>query len=148
MFVRKEAPIIGSYASSGTSVERLVALAASGVLDLARSITHVFSLDQADEALRVLHSRDGDPLRVVVRPDCEHSTEAVAARSRGRPFAFNAPATPERPGQPRLRRAVAAAWQWAAPPDACRPVQMLVLLVRHGAEAGSLRHPAESLGVV
>jgi len=70
VFVRKEASIIGSYASSRTSVERLVALAASGALDLARSITHVFPLDQADEALRVLHSKDGDPLRVVVRPDC------------------------------------------------------------------------------
>ena len=69
MFVRKEASIIGSYASSRTSVERLVALAASGALDLARSITHVFLLDQADEVLRVLHSKDGDPLRVVVRPD-------------------------------------------------------------------------------
>ena len=42
VFVRKEASIIGSYASSRTSVERLVALAASGALDLARSITHVF----------------------------------------------------------------------------------------------------------
>jgi len=68
VFVRKEASIIGSYAASRTTVERLVALAASGALDLARSITHVFSLDQAHEALRVLHSKDGDPLRVVVRP--------------------------------------------------------------------------------
>lgn len=68
VFVRKEASIIGSYAASRTTVERLVALAASGALDLARSITHVSSLDQADEALRVLHSKDGDPLRVVVRP--------------------------------------------------------------------------------
>lgn len=69
MFVRKEASIIGSYVSSRTSVERLVALAASGALDPARSITRVFPLDQADEALRVLHSKDGNPLRVVARPD-------------------------------------------------------------------------------
>jgi 2-desacetyl-2-hydroxyethyl bacteriochlorophyllide A dehydrogenase len=68
VFVRKEASIIASYASSRTTVERLVALTASGVLDLARSITHTFPLDQADEALRILHSKDGDPLRVVVRP--------------------------------------------------------------------------------
>lgn len=68
VFVRKEASIIGSYAASRTTVERLVALAASGALDLERSITHVFPLEEADEALRVLHSKDGDPLRVVVRP--------------------------------------------------------------------------------
>ena len=68
VFVRKEASIIASYASNRTTVERLVALAASGALDLARSITHVFPLDQADEALRVLHTKDGEPLRVVVRP--------------------------------------------------------------------------------
>jgi threonine dehydrogenase-like Zn-dependent dehydrogenase len=35
VFVRKEASIIASYASSRTAVERLVALAASGALDLA-----------------------------------------------------------------------------------------------------------------
>jgi 2-desacetyl-2-hydroxyethyl bacteriochlorophyllide A dehydrogenase len=68
VFVRKEASIIASYASSRTTVERLVALAASGALDLAPSITHVFPLDRADEALQVLHSKDGNPLRVVVRP--------------------------------------------------------------------------------
>lgn len=40
VFVRKEASIISSYASSRTTVERLVALAASGALDLrARSPT-------------------------------------------------------------------------------------------------------------
>lgn len=68
VFVRKEASIIASYASGRTTAERLVALAASGALDLARSISHVFPLHQADEALRVLHTKDGDPLRVVVRP--------------------------------------------------------------------------------
>jgi 2-desacetyl-2-hydroxyethyl bacteriochlorophyllide A dehydrogenase len=68
LFVRKEASIIASYGSSRTTVERLIALAASGKLDLERSITHVFPLEQADEALRVLHSKDGDPIRVVVRP--------------------------------------------------------------------------------
>jgi 2-desacetyl-2-hydroxyethyl bacteriochlorophyllide A dehydrogenase len=68
MFVRKEASILGSYGSSRTAVERLLALAAGGQLDLERSITHVYPLEQADEALRVLHRKDGDPIRVVVRP--------------------------------------------------------------------------------
>ena len=68
VFVRKEASIIGSYAASRTTVEKLVALTASGALDLERSITHVYPLDDVDEALRVLHTKDGDPLRVVVRP--------------------------------------------------------------------------------
>ena len=68
VFVRKEASILASYASSRTTAERLVALAASGALDLARSISHAFPLHQANEALRVLHTKHGDPLRVVVRP--------------------------------------------------------------------------------
>ncbi len=80
VFVRKEASIISSYASSRTTVERLVALAASGALDLARSITHVFPLDQADEALRVLHSKDGHPLRVVVRPGLKGPPAAEVTR--------------------------------------------------------------------
>lgn len=68
VFVRKEASIIGSYGSSRTAIERLLALAAGGALDLERSITHRFPLAQADEALRVLHTKEGDPLRVVVQP--------------------------------------------------------------------------------
>lgn len=68
VFVRKEASIIASYASSRNTVEQLVALLASGRLDLARSVTHVLPLEQADEALQVLHTRRDDPLRVVVQP--------------------------------------------------------------------------------
>jgi 2-desacetyl-2-hydroxyethyl bacteriochlorophyllide A dehydrogenase len=68
VFVRKEASIIGSYSATRTTVERLVALAASGALNLERSITHVYPLEEANEALRVLHTKDGDPLRVIVQP--------------------------------------------------------------------------------
>lgn len=68
VFVRKEASILASYASTRHTVELLVSLVARGRLDLARSVTHRFPLERADEALRVLHTKDGDPLRVVVEP--------------------------------------------------------------------------------
>lgn len=67
-FVRNEASILGSYGSTRHTVELLISLAATGRLDLRRSVTHRFPLEQADEALRVLHTKDGDPLRVVVNP--------------------------------------------------------------------------------
>jgi threonine dehydrogenase-like Zn-dependent dehydrogenase len=41
-------------------------LVASGRLDLSHSITHTFSLDEADAALTTLHEKRGDPQRVVV----------------------------------------------------------------------------------
>lgn len=68
VFVRKEASILASYGSTRQTIEMLVSLVASGRLDLARSVTHRYPLEQANEALDVLHSKVGDPLRVVVSP--------------------------------------------------------------------------------
>ena len=68
VFVRKEAAILASYGSTRHASELLVSLVASGRLDLARSVTHTFPLEHADKALRVLQTKDGDPIRVVVNP--------------------------------------------------------------------------------
>ena len=69
VFVRKEASILASYASTRHTAELLVSLVATGRLDFARSVTHRFPLEQANEALQVLLTKDGDPLRVVIQPD-------------------------------------------------------------------------------
>ena len=69
VFVRKEASILASYASTRHTAELLVSLVATGRLDFTRSVTHRSPLEQANEALQVLLTKDGDPLRVVVQPD-------------------------------------------------------------------------------
>ena len=68
VFVRREVSLVASYGSTVAELRRLVDLVARGRLRLERSVTHVFPLDAADEALRVLHTKAGDPLRVVVTP--------------------------------------------------------------------------------
>jgi 2-desacetyl-2-hydroxyethyl bacteriochlorophyllide A dehydrogenase len=67
-FVRDEIALLGSYGFTKASIEQLVDLAAAGRLDLEASVTHRFALAQADDALRVLHTKAGDPGRVVVLP--------------------------------------------------------------------------------
>lgn len=68
VFVRKEAALLASYGSTKHTSELLISLVASGRLNLTQSITHTFPLEHADEALRVLQTKDGDPIRVVVNP--------------------------------------------------------------------------------
>jgi 2-desacetyl-2-hydroxyethyl bacteriochlorophyllide A dehydrogenase len=68
LFVRKELQLLGSYGFTLATIGRLLQLIGSGRLDLTASITHTFPLDRADEALRTLHEKTGDPQRVVVTP--------------------------------------------------------------------------------
>jgi D-arabinose 1-dehydrogenase-like Zn-dependent alcohol dehydrogenase len=49
-----------------TTLERVLRLVASGQLDLSHSVTHTFTLDEAEEALKTLHEKTGDPQRIVV----------------------------------------------------------------------------------
>jgi 2-desacetyl-2-hydroxyethyl bacteriochlorophyllide A dehydrogenase len=66
VFVRKQLQLLGSYAGTLTTLQRVLHLVARGRLDVSHSITHTFSLDEADQALRTLHERIGAPQRVVV----------------------------------------------------------------------------------
>ena len=66
VFVRKQLQLLGSYGRSLATLQRVLRLVGTGRLDLGRSITHCFALDDADAALRTVHEKIGDPQRVVV----------------------------------------------------------------------------------
>ncbi len=66
VFVRRQLQLLGSYGGTLATLRRVLQLVGSGRLDLSRSITHRFALDDADAALGTLHQRTGDPQRVVV----------------------------------------------------------------------------------
>ncbi len=68
VFVRRQLQLLGSYGASIATLRRVLQLVAADRLDLSSSITHVFALEDADEALRTLHQKTGDPQRVVVAP--------------------------------------------------------------------------------
>lgn len=65
-FVRRQVSLLGSYAFTKRSIEKLVALVAAGRLDLEASITHTFPLSEVNEALRYLHEKIENPIRVAV----------------------------------------------------------------------------------
>jgi threonine dehydrogenase-like Zn-dependent dehydrogenase len=66
VFVRKQLQLLGSYGGTLGTLQRVLQLVGTGRLDLSRSITHTFGLEDADAALRTLHEKIGDPQRVVV----------------------------------------------------------------------------------
>jgi alcohol dehydrogenase, propanol-preferring len=68
VFVRKEISLLGSYGFTKATIEQLIKLAATGQLDLASSVTHTFSLEQAHDALEALHNKHDDPVRIVITP--------------------------------------------------------------------------------
>ncbi|MER6017918.1 zinc-binding dehydrogenase [Streptomyces anulatus] len=60
--------ILGHYGSEGHHVAQLVRLAEGGRLDFARSITDVLPLEEAAAAVRRMETKEGDPVRIVLRP--------------------------------------------------------------------------------
>lgn len=60
--------ILGHYGSEGHHVRQLVRLAEGGRLDFSRSITDVLPLDEAASAVRRMETKEGDPLRLILRP--------------------------------------------------------------------------------
>jgi threonine dehydrogenase-like Zn-dependent dehydrogenase len=67
-FARWELAILGAFASTPSEAELVRGLAAEGTLDLSRSVTHRFPLDQVREAVACLRNRAGNPVRVVLTP--------------------------------------------------------------------------------
>jgi threonine dehydrogenase-like Zn-dependent dehydrogenase len=65
-FVGKELALVGSMGSYREDLEEVLALLASGQLDLAGSVTHELPLAEVDAALDLLAHRTGDPVRVVL----------------------------------------------------------------------------------
>jgi len=60
--------ILGHYGSVPQDVVDLVALYELGRLDLSRSVSRVLPLADAEEAIRMLSEKVGDPVRIVLTP--------------------------------------------------------------------------------
>lgn len=60
--------ILGHYGYQPPHVEQIVRLLQWGRLDLSRSVSAVLPLEQAQEAVRQLEAKDGDPIRLVLAP--------------------------------------------------------------------------------
>lgn len=60
--------ILGHYGYLPQDVEQIVRLVHWGRLDLSESVSAVLSLEQAAEAVRQLETKEGDPIRLVLKP--------------------------------------------------------------------------------
>jgi propanol-preferring alcohol dehydrogenase len=67
LFVSQELEVVGSFGATLKDVNELIDLADSGRLDLSRSVSHELPLDDFPVALRMLETREGHPVRIVVR---------------------------------------------------------------------------------
>lgn len=67
-FVRWEIALLGAYSSTPPEARRVMALAGSGKLDLSRSVTHRFPLEQVNQAFNCLRDRSRNPIRVILTP--------------------------------------------------------------------------------
>jgi propanol-preferring alcohol dehydrogenase len=68
LFCIGELTVLGSFASHRADLEAVLALAAEGRLDLDGAISHRLPLDRVAEGIEMLHTRRGDPQRIVVEP--------------------------------------------------------------------------------
>lgn len=66
LFVAQELEVVGSFGSTLQDVNELLDLVESGRLDLSRSVSHTLALDEFPEGLRMLETRDGNPVRIVI----------------------------------------------------------------------------------
>ncbi len=60
--------ILGHYGSEDAAVPQLIALAAGGRLDFSRSVSEVLPLERAAEAVERLQTKQGNPIRLILRP--------------------------------------------------------------------------------
>ncbi|MER7335032.1 MULTISPECIES: zinc-binding dehydrogenase [unclassified Micromonospora] len=60
--------LLGHYGSESEHVEQLVSLARQKRLDLSASISDVLPLAEAEEAVRRVHTKEGNPIRLILRP--------------------------------------------------------------------------------
>ncbi|WP_433657165.1 zinc-binding dehydrogenase [Nocardia sp. CA-128927] len=67
-FVVTQQQIRGHYGSDATHVPQLIRLTAGGRLDLSRSISGVFPLADAPAIVDRLVRKEGDPIRLILRP--------------------------------------------------------------------------------
>ncbi|HYH33231.1 MAG TPA: hypothetical protein VD903_22900 [Pseudonocardia sp.] len=60
--------VLGHLGYQNTDIATLAGLVAAGRLDLSRSVSGVVPLEDLGEGIRRLRERDGNPVRVLVRP--------------------------------------------------------------------------------
>ncbi|HVL90556.1 MAG TPA: zinc-binding dehydrogenase [Actinomycetota bacterium] len=68
LFALKHSQLRGAYGYRRTHIETLVSLVASGRLDLSASITANMPLEQAADAVEILATKRGDPVRIILSP--------------------------------------------------------------------------------
>ena len=68
VFVGREQSLLGSFGMDRGDIEDLLALVACGKLDLSRSVSARYALEDVNQALAHLATRQGGVVRVVVRP--------------------------------------------------------------------------------
>lgn len=67
IFALQELSILGSFGSHQRDLEEVLRLQAAGVIDIERSISHRFGLEQVAEGLDMLRTKRGNPQRIVVQ---------------------------------------------------------------------------------
>lgn len=60
--------VLGHYGSEAEHVGQLVTLTGLGRLDLSASVSDVLALADAPEAVRRVHDKQGNPIRLILRP--------------------------------------------------------------------------------
>ncbi|MCM0677347.1 zinc-binding dehydrogenase [Micromonospora phytophila] len=60
--------VLGHYGSEAEHVEQLVSLVRQRRLDLSASISDVLPLAEAEQAVRRVHTKQGNPIRLILRP--------------------------------------------------------------------------------
>ena len=66
VFVSREQEVVGSFGATLADVNELVDLLDAGRLDLSRSVSHTFGIEEVPTAIQMLHTREGNPLRIVI----------------------------------------------------------------------------------
>jgi threonine dehydrogenase-like Zn-dependent dehydrogenase len=67
-FVARELEVRGAFAYSRAEIDRLVALAAAGMLDLGAAVSETYPLAAVGEAVAAVRNKRTSPVRVVVTP--------------------------------------------------------------------------------
>jgi 2-desacetyl-2-hydroxyethyl bacteriochlorophyllide A dehydrogenase len=65
-FVRSELSLLGSYGSTTAEIQDVINLVRNGKLNLSKSITERFPLEEVNRGLEHLHQKIGDPIRIVI----------------------------------------------------------------------------------
>lgn len=66
LFVSREQEVVGSFGATVADVNELIDLVDAGRLDLTQSISHTMGIQDLPDALQMLHTREGNPLRIVI----------------------------------------------------------------------------------